>query len=196
MCFIYSTDPPEVTSLTVNSHELGSDYVISEGEKVTVICSFNKGYPPSHFHLVDKLGQELQITRNEETISHSFSVECEDEWPIIGCEGEGSEVNRSVSFLVRCKFQTLYFVFEMSCCQCSLYCNNVCVHCIKYFHFLATKQQPRFKVYFNEGMQFQVKSRLLLERKTQLWVRIKYSVLSKHFLLILRARIQFSFKFY
>ncbi|XP_025101361.1 uncharacterized protein LOC112568323 [Pomacea canaliculata] len=99
--------PPEVTSLTVNSHELGSDYVISEGEKVTVICSFNKGYPPSHFHLVDKLGQELQITRNEETISHSFSVECEDEWPIIGCEGEGSEVNRSVSFLVRCPPQFL-----------------------------------------------------------------------------------------
>ncbi|XP_025100854.1 uncharacterized protein LOC112568051 [Pomacea canaliculata] len=101
------TYKPKVTSLTVDGHEVDGDHLISEGKNVTVACSFDNGNPPAPFHLLDKSGQILRNTSNEGNVSYSFAVRCEDDWPIIGCEGAGSEFNRSVSFLVRCPPQFL-----------------------------------------------------------------------------------------
>lgn len=101
---LLTSDKPKVTSLTVDGREVDSDHLISEGKNVTVACSFDNGNPPAPFRLLDKSGQILRNISNEGNVSYSFAVTCEDDWPIIGCEGAGSEFNRSVSFLVRCKF--------------------------------------------------------------------------------------------
>lgn len=96
-------DPPKVTSLTLDGQEVGGDYLIYENQKVTVVCSFDKGNPSTFFRLLDKIGLEKKSTRYEGQISQSFAVQCEDDWPSVRCEGIGSEYNRSVSLLVRCK---------------------------------------------------------------------------------------------
>ncbi|XP_025103241.1 uncharacterized protein LOC112569622 isoform X2 [Pomacea canaliculata] len=104
------TYPSKVTNLTVDGQEANSTHLINEGE-VNVCCSFNRGNPPAVFGLLDKSGKDIahkvdkniiKIERGEEHLKVSLTVRCQDDWPTVRCEGNGSERNRSVSFLVRC----------------------------------------------------------------------------------------------
>ncbi|XP_025103323.1 uncharacterized protein LOC112569667 [Pomacea canaliculata] len=94
--------PPEVTSLTVGGEDFTSPYFINDGQKVYISCSFDKGNPPATFKLLDKYGQVLKSRRDERYLNYSLTAQCEDDWPIVRCEGSGSKQNRSVTFFVRC----------------------------------------------------------------------------------------------
>lgn len=96
-------DPPKVKLFTVDGREVGDVYLINEDQKVTVVCSFDKGNPPTSFRLLDRRGKDLESVEDADHFSHSFAVKCKDDWPNVRCEGVGSEYNKSVSFLVRCK---------------------------------------------------------------------------------------------
>lgn len=96
------TDPPTVKSLVVNENEANSSHIINEG-RIQVICSFDKGNPPSNFLLLDGHRKEMKAYKVEEYLNYSFNVRCKDDWPTIRCEGSGSKNNRSVKFLVKCK---------------------------------------------------------------------------------------------
>lgn len=86
---------------------------------MTVACFFDNGNSPFPFRLLDKSGQEVKGTSNKGYVRYSFAVKCEDDWPIIRCEGAGSEFNRSVSFLVKCKFNNfLSFLNNTSFMSC------------------------------------------------------------------------------
>ncbi|XP_025103248.1 uncharacterized protein LOC112569626 isoform X3 [Pomacea canaliculata] len=102
--------PSKVTNLTVDGQEVNSTHLINEGE-VNVCCSFKRGNPPAVFNLLNMNGMEIankedksamQTKSGEEHLKVSLSVRCQDDWPTVRCEGSGSEINRSVSFLVRC----------------------------------------------------------------------------------------------
>lgn len=101
--YLHITDPPNVTSLTVNRREVHHTHVINEGEEIDISCLFEEGNPPTKFILVDKAGKEVSASRGEQHLNHSLNVQCQDDWPTIVCEGFGSIKNRSVTFLVRCK---------------------------------------------------------------------------------------------
>ncbi|XP_025100897.1 uncharacterized protein LOC112568076 isoform X2 [Pomacea canaliculata] len=94
--------PPSVESLTVDGHEASGTYLLNDGQKVNVFCSFEKGNPTSRFHLLDQKRVKMATSYTEEYIDQSLTVHCEDDWPIISCEGKRSKQNRSVSFLVKC----------------------------------------------------------------------------------------------
>lgn len=100
MCVrVFDPDPPKVTSLTVDGHEVNGTHLINEGQEVTISCSFNPGNPPVNFRLVDKT-RELAVGAGR---NYSLSIQCEDNWPRVNCEGNGSAENRTVSFLLKCK---------------------------------------------------------------------------------------------
>lgn len=102
---------------------------------MTVACSFDNGNPPAPFRLLDKIGQILRNISNEGNVGYSFAVTCEDDWPVIGCEGAGSELNRSVSFLVRCKLNN----FMMCINDTSFMCTRVyffCALAVDYCYFV------------------------------------------------------------
>ncbi|XP_025099916.1 uncharacterized protein LOC112567438 [Pomacea canaliculata] len=92
--------PPQVTSLTVDGQEVNGTHLINDSQKVNISCSFDKGNPPVAFSLVDNKGTEL--VTGSGPLTYSLLVHCEDDWPTVRCEGNGSEQNRSVSFLVKC----------------------------------------------------------------------------------------------
>ncbi|XP_025101242.1 uncharacterized protein LOC112568256 [Pomacea canaliculata] len=92
--------PPQVTSLTVDGQEVNGTHLINDSQKVNISCSFDKGNPPVTFILVDNNGKEL--VRGSGPLTYSLLVHCEDDWPTVRCEGNGSKQNRSVSFLVMC----------------------------------------------------------------------------------------------
>ncbi|XP_025103329.1 uncharacterized protein LOC112569671 isoform X2 [Pomacea canaliculata] len=94
--------PPKVTSLTVGGEDFTSPYFINECQKVNIFCSFDKGNPPAIFKLLDKHGQVLKSAGSDGYLNYSFTAQCEDDSPIVRCEGSGSKQNRSVTFLVRC----------------------------------------------------------------------------------------------
>lgn len=102
--FYFNADPPIVTSLTVDGQEVDGGYVINDRQVVNIFCSFDKGNPPAIFRLLDKSGKQLKLAYREENLNHSLKVQCEDDWPVVRCEAAGSKHNRSVLFLVRCKF--------------------------------------------------------------------------------------------
>lgn len=101
--FVCLTDPPNVTSLTVDGHEVNGDYFIQEGQEVTVTCLFDKGNPPVPVSLLDKHGRHLSSSKVSGQVSNSFVARCEDEWPVVLCKSEGPEHKRSVSFIAICK---------------------------------------------------------------------------------------------
>ncbi|XP_025103326.1 uncharacterized protein LOC112569668 isoform X2 [Pomacea canaliculata] len=93
--------PPIITSLTVEGQEANNDYVVDKGKEVNVSCFFKQGNPPAFFYLLDKHGTELKSSQ-EGILSHSLTAQCEDDWPVVRCEGNGTLQNKSVTFLVRC----------------------------------------------------------------------------------------------
>lgn len=110
MCCIYvhinvCADPPILTNLTVDEQEVkGNHYFINEGQKVKIGCYFDSGNPPSLFRLIVLNGIELAVTRDERhIISLLAAVRCEEDWPVVWCEPQGSAENRPVSLLVRCE---------------------------------------------------------------------------------------------
>lgn len=94
-------DSSKVINLTVDGQEVSNVHLINEQQEVNVSCFFVNGNPPVTFRLLDKTSKELATDKG--SLHLSLSVKCEDDWPIVRCEGEGSELNRSVAFLVRCK---------------------------------------------------------------------------------------------
>lgn len=99
-------DPPSVKSLTVDGNDVNGTYLINEGQRVNISCSFEKGRPPANFSLLEKNGATRIFSAIEGPLNHSLTIRCDDEWPNISCEGNGSSHNQSVSFLVRCKYLT------------------------------------------------------------------------------------------
>ncbi|XP_025100900.1 uncharacterized protein LOC112568077 [Pomacea canaliculata] len=97
--------PPVVISLTVNGSEVSGNYLIDEFQEVSISCTFDPGNPPGKFFLFDKTGNEIKATRGEDYLNLSLTLQCEDDWPTVRCEGSGSKTNKSVSFLVRCRPQ-------------------------------------------------------------------------------------------
>ncbi|XP_025102166.1 uncharacterized protein LOC112568867 isoform X2 [Pomacea canaliculata] len=112
--------PTRVTHFAINGQEVNDTHLIDEGQKVSVFCSFYKGSPPVTFRLADKANREVisdvnsnGICMEEDQLNFSLSVDCEDNWPTVVCEGSGSTNNRSVSFLVRCTPQFLHGPFSI-----------------------------------------------------------------------------------
>ncbi|XP_025100483.1 uncharacterized protein LOC112567849 isoform X2 [Pomacea canaliculata] len=101
--------PPSVTSLTMNGLEVNGDHLIDEGE-INISCSFDQGNPHSNFLLLSEQGKEMNALRAEKYLNGSLLISCHLDWPTIRCEGNGSNVNRSVSLLVRCcpQFKSKY----------------------------------------------------------------------------------------
>lgn len=108
--FFSYTDSASVTSLTVNGLEVNGSHLVDEGE-VNLSCTFDKGNPLSSFLLMDQNGKEITVMRKEKHLNCSLIVRCKGEWPTVRCEGSGSERNKSVSLLVKCKYKTNFCKF-------------------------------------------------------------------------------------
>ncbi|XP_025103197.1 uncharacterized protein LOC112569589 [Pomacea canaliculata] len=93
--------PPKVSSFTIDKNEVNGNYLINEGKEVNISCSFDKGNPQTVFFLLDKTGKEINVSRSEEQLIHSVTVRCQDDWPLVRCEGTGSEKNTSVTLLAK-----------------------------------------------------------------------------------------------
>lgn len=106
-----SPDPARVTHLTVDGHEISANILIEKGQKVNITCSFDKGSPPVSFRLLDESGKELKPIRQEGHLHYRLIANgCEEYWKrtqSVQCEGSGSKQNRSVLFLVRCKYKQI-----------------------------------------------------------------------------------------
>lgn len=90
--------------MTVDGQEAKDSYVIDEGHKVDVSCAFETGNPPVIVQLLNQHNYVLKSSGNQGHLNYSLSLRCEDEWPIVKCQGSGSAKSRSVTFLVRCKY--------------------------------------------------------------------------------------------
>ncbi|XP_025099888.1 uncharacterized protein LOC112567426 [Pomacea canaliculata] len=97
--------PPKVINLTVDG---GDNAIIDEGKVVNISCLFENGNPPGLFYLLDKHGNKLSSSSSEGRLSSSLTARCEDDWPVVRCEGNGSQHNRSVTILVKCHPQFVY----------------------------------------------------------------------------------------
>lgn len=98
-----STDSPNVTSLTVDGHEVSGVHLLNENMEAVVNCYFDQGNPPTTFRLVNQIGQEVSSASTGRHFTHPVRVHrCSHPWPTLHCEGDGSKQNRSVKFLVRC----------------------------------------------------------------------------------------------
>ncbi|XP_025101662.1 uncharacterized protein LOC112568551 [Pomacea canaliculata] len=95
---------PSVISMTINGHEANSRQLINEGQ-INISCLFDKGNPPADCSLLDRNRKQLHHLRSENLLIYSLTVQCQDEWPVLHCEGKGSDKNRSVSLLVKCRPQ-------------------------------------------------------------------------------------------
>lgn len=113
MCTRVCTDPPQVVVLTVDGREVSFHQLITEGQKVNISCSFDKGNPPATFYLFDN-SQRLSMTADENYLNHTLTAQCSNPWPTVRCEGDGSEQNKSVSFAVVCKY--VLFIYLLSNC--------------------------------------------------------------------------------
>ncbi|XP_025102055.1 uncharacterized protein LOC112568790 [Pomacea canaliculata] len=95
--------PSYVTILTVNGQETNGTFITDVGQNISIYCAFDKGNPPTTFRLLDRNGGEIDVARDESHIIHSFApVSCEEDWPVIRCEGNRAIENKFVSLLVRC----------------------------------------------------------------------------------------------
>lgn len=105
MCVCVCADPPTVTSLTVDGKEVDLSLLVSENQTALIECSFDQGKPPSRFRLLNSSRQEVGLGTSDGHIIHSVTVDqCGHPWPRFFCEGADSEKNRSVAFLVRCRY--------------------------------------------------------------------------------------------
>ncbi|XP_025099901.1 uncharacterized protein LOC112567431 [Pomacea canaliculata] len=102
--FLNALYPPKVTSLTVDGHEVNGTHFTNEGQEVLISCSFDAGNPPVNFRLVDK---NKELAAGAGRLNYPLSIQCEDNWPRVNCEGRGSAENRTVSFLLKCPPQFL-----------------------------------------------------------------------------------------
>lgn len=106
---IISTDPAKITGLRVNGHETNGTYLTNENQEVKISCSFTNGNPPVGVRIVDGSSNILSSTKHEEDllVLSLGAYRCHEVWPTIRCEAPGSELNRSVSIFVKCKFEFL-----------------------------------------------------------------------------------------
>lgn len=114
MCSRVCTDPPKVILLTVDGREVNG-HLITEGQQVSISCSFEKGNPPASFYLLDNNSQRLNTTAAENYLNYTFSAQCSSAWSTVRCEGNGSEQNKSVSFAVACEYVLLIAVLSSFC---------------------------------------------------------------------------------
>lgn len=107
-----SIDPPNVTSMIVDKKEVNGDYIVNEREEVSIICLVDKGNPKVSFQLLNKYGSELKSDINGGDLNYSLTARCEDEWPVVRCEGRNSIRNRTVSLLLRCEYSNNIFFWS------------------------------------------------------------------------------------
>ncbi|XP_025100588.1 uncharacterized protein LOC112567917 isoform X2 [Pomacea canaliculata] len=100
--------PAKVTGLQVNGQEVTETHVVDENQEVIVSCFFINGNPPVTIRLVDSTGQAQSSTTHgvEPLVIFLGVFRCQEVWPIIKCEATGSELNRSVAIIGRCKYHT------------------------------------------------------------------------------------------
>lgn len=138
-CECVCLDPPNVSSLTVDGHEVDGDYIIEEGKKTDIFCVFDKGNPQVSFQLLDKYRYEIKSSVNEEHLSYSLTARCKHDWPMVSCEGSRSTRNRSVSFLVRCKYDLAFYMIyltisSVTCLFCAQTDRHVFeIHCLSLY---------------------------------------------------------------
>lgn len=101
---IFLSDPPIIKSLTVDGDEVDGNYIIEEGQKVNISCSFDQGNLPSNLRLSDEHGREIKAYRSERHLNASFTASCNQDWTSVRCEGNSSENSKSVFVLVKCKY--------------------------------------------------------------------------------------------
>lgn len=135
---VFCLDPPSVTSLIVDGNEVNGDLVINEKKEMSISCFADKGNPQVSFHLLDKYGSELKSDINGGHLNYLLTARCEDDWPMVRCEGSRSVRNRSVSFLVRCK------CLNIKCLFCHLYHSG----CGNMFHFINANLPAYASLYF------------------------------------------------
>ncbi|XP_025100582.1 uncharacterized protein LOC112567913 isoform X2 [Pomacea canaliculata] len=96
-------NPPVIEQLTVNGKQESKIYV-NETEKIRVFCSFSNGHPPVTIRLLEVGGRVSNSSNATKGRIELFfkAYRCTDVWHSVRCEGPSSELNRSVSILVKC----------------------------------------------------------------------------------------------
>lgn len=98
-------DSPRIGLLTVNEEEASGVHIVGEEQKVNISCNFTNGNPPVNISMLDDSGNILGSSSHKEgRLVLSLEFHCHDPWPTIKCEAPGSELNRSLTILGRCKF--------------------------------------------------------------------------------------------
>lgn len=84
----------------------------NEREKVHVFCSFSNGHPPVTIRLLEVGGRVRNSSNATKGQIELFfqAYRCTDVWNSVRCEGPSSELNRSVSILVKCEYSFFFRV--------------------------------------------------------------------------------------
>lgn len=100
-----SEDPPVIEQLTVNGKQEHKIYV-NETEMIHVVCSFSNGHPPVSIQLLEVGGRQRKSSNSTKGQIELFfeAYRCKDVLHSVRCEGPSSELNRSVSILVKCEY--------------------------------------------------------------------------------------------
>lgn len=94
----------------MNGQEANETYTIAENIEVNASCSFFNGKPSDTVRLLDNRGHEYNSTTHPENVLNGLFTmslgpfHCQDEWPTIRCEVSGSDLNRSVTILIKCEY--------------------------------------------------------------------------------------------
>ncbi|PVD27292.1 hypothetical protein C0Q70_12447 [Pomacea canaliculata] len=106
---------PQITQLMVNDDQANRTHTVDEKQEVNISCFFSNGNPPSNISMLDDNGNTLSSSSDREgylVLSREFR--CHDVWPTIHCQAPGSELNRSMSILVRCLPELSFFAAQVA----------------------------------------------------------------------------------
>ncbi|XP_070203458.1 uncharacterized protein [Littorina saxatilis] len=98
--------PPSIESISVHTKGKYVDGPVPQNSSVTIVCTWNIGYPPSTSRprLRDQQGKELEVnhTPQNNEIQHNMdSVQCGDAGEIV-CETEDGKSSMNKTLLVKC----------------------------------------------------------------------------------------------
>ncbi|XP_025101377.1 uncharacterized protein LOC112568334 [Pomacea canaliculata] len=111
---LHVTYPAKITSLLVNGEESNRTHLVDQNTVVNISCFFTSGNPPVSIRMVNDSGHVVTVKHEQGPLMMSLGVvHCHDVWPTIRCEAWGSELNRSVTILVKCRPQLSFITAEV-----------------------------------------------------------------------------------